>query len=170
VTTQDAGAWTCSLESYHNSQSRGYGDQGNATMSILIEERPENTTTTTATTTVFKVIPDGVSHAAQVYFDAAIGGEQNVPTLHADDGKPQASKDCGLARITILSFSAIWNVLTTVACIMFGLHNKRKLPAALYRAFGCKLPVQCNKKVTVHSMNPFRLKKSNKFISRGPIL
>jgi hypothetical protein len=45
VTTQDAGGWTCSLESFHNRQL-----QCNATMNILIEERPATRTTTITTT------------------------------------------------------------------------------------------------------------------------
>ena len=135
VKLEDAGLWSCELESYHAGKYRGYGYQVKGEMVLEVEPKVTTTTTTTTTTTSTTSTTTSTtktSEESEASYEYEYGTESDEDTNsngfegQTDSDSEQESNSAIFVVIPIL-------ILFIVAGLaIFFLHYKRKLPPAFY--------------------------------------
>ena len=126
---EDAGEWSCSFESYHRGQYRGYGYRANATM--MVEVEAITTTTTTTTTTTMTTTYSAASSASRRRNDSPPTSEEEEEIVEVVDDEPKSSTNAGYVVLAVIIV-----ILIIIAAIVYGLHYKGKLPPSFYNLSG----------------------------------
>lgn len=136
VTPEDAGEWTCEMESYHAGRYRGYGYQKTGSMMIDVEVKTTTTTTTTTTSTTKPSTVKKVVYPEYEYegTDQGTADQQSgVKTNNEIDGDENEDSSGNAAYIVIV---VIIIILIAAVIVLVGLHYKRKLPESFYNLGG----------------------------------
>lgn len=145
VTLEDAGQWTCELESYHSGRYRGYGYRVNGAFNVDVivvtttttttTTTTESTTTTTTTTTTSTAVRSETSreYDEEEYHSDEVDQENDANTDSQDSDKPDEESSTMYIVIAVLLL-----IIIGLFVVLFGLHYKRKLPPQFYTALGRK--------------------------------
>jgi hypothetical protein len=135
IRPEEAGAWTCDVESYYAGYTRNYGYKAKRSFNVEVELKVTTTTTTTTTTAS---TTSAAYEYDEVYYDTDNAEEETATTEgsgesseHQNGGGSRRKNDDGSPTIYIII--AVVGVLVVCLVIVFAaLHYKRKLPPGCY--------------------------------------
>jgi len=169
---EDAGAWSCELESYAAGKYRGYGYNVTSKFDIDFIAKTTTTTSTTTTTTVTTTTTTLTTTKSTTSESEAVPVEEvdeditdvEPENQNADPEAKDDEKDYNALFVII----AILVIVVVIGIVMYGLHYKGKLPQTFYNFGGRQWkPVKANEEHIIDEDEKKPIVKNGKKLENG---